>query len=149
LLFQSGVAIPVSWKESAREVMTRDFNFSGVANWYEARFGSLPTVLPVFSPKKSAVPATAKTDSQAWKLPAAWKAAESFDPVTGRMVFETGGDANIRSSGKTGWVTYVGERQGYGLMVAVRFPKGREVWYGNLENAAVEQNDVLYYGDLI
>jgi stage IV sporulation protein FA len=41
LLFQTSL-IPATWKDSAREVMTRDFNFSGVADWYEARFGSQP-----------------------------------------------------------------------------------------------------------
>lgn len=149
LLFQSGVALPAAWKESAREVMTRDFNFSGVADWYEARFGSFPSVLPVFTPKKTAVPASTANETQVWKLPESWKAADAFDPLTGRITFSIGEDAMVRNSGETGWVSYVGEKPGYGLMVAVRYPKGREIWYGNLEKAEVQENDVVYGGDLL
>jgi stage IV sporulation protein FA len=148
LLFQSGISLPLSWKAAAREAMTRDFNFAGAADWYEARFGTLPSVLPALSEKKSAVPVTAENQA-AWQFPAAWKVVKSFDPASPRVVMDTGEDGKIVHTGGTGWVTFVGEKPGLGLTVTVRFPKANELWFGNLQEAFVEENDVLYKGDAI
>lgn len=148
LLFQTSL-IPATWKNSAREVMTRDFNFSGVADWYEARFGSLPTLLPSLH-GPNAVPAAGTTTKQvdAWKLPANWKVVKSFEPKSAKVVLTTALDDQV-TIGETGWVTYVGEKQGYGTTVVVRLTKDREVWFGNLERVAVAKDDVLQAGQEI
>lgn len=146
LLFQTSL-IPASWKDSAREVMTRDFNFSGVADWYEARFGSLPTLLPSLH-GPNAVPAAGSTKEAAWKLPADWKVVKSFEPQSAKVVLNTGAQDTV-TIGETGWVTYVGEKPGYGTTVIVRLTKGREVWFGNLERVMVAKDDVLQAGQEI
>jgi len=148
LLFQTSL-IPASWKNSAREVMTRDFNFSGVADWYEARFGSLPTLLPSLH-GPNAVPAagTKAKDAPVWKLPASWKVVKTFEPKSAKVVLNTGAQDPV-TIGETGWVTYVGEQPGYGTTVIVKLTKGREVWFGNLERVMVAKNEMLQAGQEI
>lgn len=148
LIFQSGVSLPVSWKEGAREVMTRDFNFEAAADWYQARFGTIPSVLPALSEKKSAVPVTGE-NQPIWQFPDNWRIIKSFDPASPRVVMDMGEDGEIVHTGGTGWVTFVGEKPGLGLTVTVRFPKANELWFGNLQEAFVKENDVLYEGDAI
>lgn len=146
LLFQTSL-IPSTWKNSAREVMTRDFNFSGVADWYEARFGSLPTLLPSLTGPK-AVPASSGKSAPTWKLPASWKVVKSFEPTSAKVVLNTG-IQDVIAIGETGWVTYVGEQPGYGTTVIVRLTKDREVWLGNLNNVKVVKDEVLQAGQEI
>lgn len=146
VLFQTSL-IPTAWTNSAREVMTRDFNFSGVASWYEARFGSLPTLLPSLSDSKS-VPASSGSSAPSWKLPATWKVVKPYEPTSAKVVLQTGmQDAVV--IGETGWVTFVGEKPGYGTTVIVRLTKDREVWIGNLENIKVTKDEVLEPGQAI
>lgn len=147
VLFQTSL-IPVTWKNSAREVMTRDFNFSGVADWYEARFGSLPTLLPSLN-GPTAVPAAGSSKVAAgWKLPASWRIVKNFEPKSAKVVLDTGIGGQVLI-GETGWVTFVGEKPGYGTTVIVRLTKGREVWLGNLDNVKVAKDDVLQAGQEI
>ncbi|QRG69406.1 M23 family metallopeptidase [Brevibacillus choshinensis] len=149
LLFQTSL-IPVTWKDSAREVMTRDFNFAGVADWYEARFGSLPTLLPSLH-GPNAVPAAGTTTKEAavWKLPASWKVVKTFEPErSAKVVLNTGMEDPV-TIGETGWVTYIGDKPGYGTTVVVRLTKGREVWFGNMERVTVVKDDVVQAGQEI
>lgn len=127
--------------------MTRDFNFSGVADWYEARFGALPTLLPSFSNPK-AVPASTEGNAPVWKLPASWKVVKTFEPTSAKVVLLTG-IKDLVTIGETGWVTFVGEKPGFGTTVVVRLTKGREVWFGNLDSVQVAKDDVLQPGQTI
>ncbi|MEJ8545729.1 peptidoglycan DD-metalloendopeptidase family protein [Brevibacillus borstelensis] len=148
VLFQSSL-VPSSWKNQAREVMTRDFNFTGVANWYEARFGSLPTLLPSLSGTK-AVPASTPETLPVWKWSADWKVAKPFDPKSTKVVLSTSteGDGAV-VMGETGWVTFVGDKPGYGKTVVVRLSKGRELWFGNMETVQVAVDDFLGPGQVV
>ncbi|MGG1664204.1 peptidoglycan DD-metalloendopeptidase family protein [Brevibacillus sp. NRS-1366] len=144
LMFQTTM-IPATWKNQAREVMTRDFNFSGVADWYEARFGALPTLLPSLT-GPNAVPATGTNKNIAvWKLPATWQVVKAFEPNSPKVVLDTG-IADSVTIGEMGWVTFVGEKEGYGTTVIVRLTQGREVWLGNLDGVMVAKDDVLQPG---
>ncbi len=145
LLFQTSMPLPASWKEGARSVMTRDFNFAGVAAWYESRFHQLPTVLPtITSTQKDAVVANAR----AWQMPQSWRVVKPFDPASTRMIVDVGPTGDV-PNGEIGWVTYVGEKPGFGLTVVVQQGGGREVWYGNLERARVETNDWVKPGVVV
>lgn len=146
VLFHSSL-LPASWKNQAREVMTRDFNFSGAAEWYEARFGSLPTLLPSLSGTK-AVPAAAPKTGEVWMWPATWRVVKPYDPKSTKVVLSTEGDGSV-TMGETGWVTYVGDKPGYGQTVVVRLTKGREIWFGNLEQIHVSEDDFLEPGQVI
>ncbi|MDT3414374.1 stage IV sporulation protein FA [Brevibacillus aydinogluensis] len=146
LIFQTSV-VPLDWKHSAREVMTRDFNFAGVADWYEARFGALPTLLPSLSGKK-AVPVDGHSTQTVWKWPASWKVVKPFDHASGKVVLSTGTDGAV-TMGEAGWVTFVGEKPGFGTTVVVRLAQGREMWFGNLEKIQVAVNDFLQPGQVV
>ncbi|RNB54403.1 M23 family metallopeptidase [Brevibacillus gelatini] len=147
LLFQTSL-IPASWKDSAREVMTRDFNFAGVAAWYEARFGPIPTMLPQV-PGPSAVSATSTAkDAAVWRLPANWKVVKAYEASDAKVVLDTGVGEQVKI-GEMGWVSYVGEQPGFGTTVIVRLTKGREVWLGNLDSVGVAKDEVLSPGQVI
>jgi stage IV sporulation protein FA len=146
LLFHSSF-VPAAWKESAREVMTRDFNFAGVAAWYEQKFGEIPTFLPALSTKK-AVPASTSGATTKWKLPASWRVVKTFEPNNAKVVFNTGPNGEV-TIGEVGWVTYIGEKPGFGNTVVVRLKKGREVWFGNLERVNVARDDFLQPGQVV
>lgn len=147
LLFQTTI-IPASWKNQAREVMTRDFNFAGVAGWYEARFGSLPTLLPSLTGPNAVPAAGTSKNTVAWRLPATWKVVKAFEPNSAKVVLNTG-IADSVMVGEMGWVTYVGEQPGYGTTVIVRLTQGREVWLGNLDEVKVTKDEVLQPGQEI
>ncbi|ASJ52858.1 stage IV sporulation protein FA [Brevibacillus formosus] len=149
VLFQTTL-IPASWKSSAREVMTRDFNFSGVADWYEARFGPIPTMLPSIPTNPPAVPATSTTKEPAavWKFPSSWKIVRSYDPESANVILHTGMNDQI-TIGEAGWVAFVGEKPDYGTTVIVRLTKGREIWLGNLDSIGVTKDEVLTPGKVI
>ncbi|WP_126427939.1 M23 family metallopeptidase [Brevibacillus marinus] len=144
LLFQTSLPFPSPWKETAREIMTRDFNFAGVATWYESRFGHTPSVLPVLTPKQSPDPAFA--DQSAWQFPQGWRLVKPYDPASAKLVIDVGEDGRV-VNGETGWVTFVGEKAGFGTTIVVRLASQREAWYGNLEAVNVSVNDWVNPGD--
>lgn len=144
LLFQTTL-IPATWKNQAREVMTRDFNFAGVADWYEAKFGTMPTLLPSIT-GPNAVPATGTGKKEAvWKLPTSWKVVKAFEAKSAKVVLNTG-MADKVTIGEMGWVAFVGEQPGFGTTVVVRLTEGREVWLGNLDEVKVTKDEVLQPG---
>lgn len=147
VVFQTTL-IPLAWKDSAREVMTRDFNFAGVADWYEAKFGSIPTILPALPGQTTAVPASTEGSAPVWKLPAHWKVAKSYEPESAKVVLTTGISDQV-TIGETGWVAFVGEKPGYGTTVVVRLTQGREVWFGNLDGVRVTKDEVLQPGQVV
>jgi stage IV sporulation protein FA len=139
--------VPAAWKESARQIMTRDFNFAGVVAWSEQKFGKIPTILPAFSAKQAA-PSHASAGPTEWKLPASWRVVKTFEPNNAKVVFNTGPDGQV-TVGEVGWVTYVGEKPGFGNTVVIRLQQGREVWYGNLEQVNVARDDFLRPGQVV
>jgi stage IV sporulation protein FA len=148
LMFQSHAALPVGWKETAKEVMTRDYNFESVKNWYRSAFGSLPSVLPVFAGKVTAIPAQTNVPAQKWTAPITWKVVQPFDATSGRAIVDVGGDGKVFNP-EQGWVTFVGEKPGLGLTVTVQYANQREAWFSNLEQANVKVNDWVYPGNTI
>lgn len=144
LLFRTSLPFPVSWKETAREIMTRDFNFAGVAAWYESRFGSTPSVLPALTDTQTSDPAFRAPS--VWQLPHEWRLVKPYDPASAKLVIDVG-EAGRVVNGETGWVTFVGEKPGFGMTVVVQLASQREAWYGNLETVNVRVNDWLNPGD--
>ncbi len=145
LLLQSSIALPASWKETAREVMSRDFNFKGVAAWYESRFGSLPSVLPALSSKQQQGQENPVATPLVWQTPTSWKLVRPFDHLTNQVIMDAG-QANVRN-GETGWVTFVGEKPDLGYTVIVQYANNREAWYANLAKPTVAVNDWVKSGD--
>ncbi|MET3290405.1 UNVERIFIED_CONTAM: stage IV sporulation protein FA [Brevibacillus sp. OAP136] len=148
LVFQSNVVLPTGWKDTAKEVMTRDYNFETVANWYQGAFGKLPSVLPAFAGKDAAVPAQTNVQTQKWTAPATWKVVQPFTNANGRVVVNVGADGKVLNA-EQGWVTFIGEKPGLGFSVVVQYANQREVWFSNLEQAAVALNDWVYPGSTI
>lgn len=148
LMFQSTIALPTGWKEMAKEVMTRDYNFESVAGWYQSSFGRLPTVLPAFAGKENAVPAQTSVQGQKWTAPAEWKVVKPFDAANGRAIVAVGPDGKVLNA-EQGWVTFIGEKPGLGMTVVIQYAGQREVWFSNLEQTSVALNDWVYPGSTL
>jgi len=147
IMFQTSVGVPAAWREEVKLVLTRDFNFEGVAQWYEQKLGTSPTVLPVLTTKKGQI-APASTTVQQWTLPSYWKVARPFDDKHTRVVLESAETGDVTNS-ELGWVTSIGEKEGFGQTVVIRYAGGREAWYGNLGEVRVAVNDFVKPGELI
>lgn len=146
LLFQSNVGLPSGWRETAKEVMTRDYNFQAVGQWYESTFGQLPSVLPAFAGKDSAVPAQSSLQREKWSVPREWKVVQPFDSASGRIVVDVGAVGKVYNA-QNGWVTFVGDKPGLGLTVVIQYANQREAWFTNLEQTGIHVNDWVYPGD--
>ncbi|WP_232695600.1 M23 family metallopeptidase [Brevibacillus daliensis] len=147
IVFQSTLPVPHSWKQFSREVMTRDFNFNGVAVWYQQVIGHSPSFLPVFSPKQESIPVSSPLTMK-WNLPQNWKVVKPYDPNSAKIVLDLGQTGDVINN-ETGWVLEVGEKPGYGKTVVVQYANGREVWFGNLEVVHVKVDDWLSKGDIV
>lgn len=144
-VFQGGLPLPASWLHHAQDAMTRDYRFEEVAAWYESTFGAPPIDLPILSADKgNEVPVQSSRDL--WVFPSDWKVVKSYHPETPRIVLDLGEDGRV-SSMETGLVTFVGEKEGFGLTVIVTLSGHREVWYGNLSNTFVKVNDWINEGE--
>ncbi|MBG9788964.1 M23 family metallopeptidase [Brevibacillus laterosporus] len=149
VLLKSPFGVPNTWRDLSREVMTRDFNFEGVAVWYEQVTGHSPSALPVLFDKKEkeSVPANAYQLSK-WSLPKEWKIAKEYDSKSAKLVVDLGNKGEVLNM-DTGWVTSVGEKPGYGTTVIIQYTDDREIWYGNLEKVNVSVNDWVNTKDLV
>ncbi|QOT01109.1 M23 family metallopeptidase [Brevibacterium sp. JNUCC-42] len=149
ILLKSPFGVPNTWRELSREVMTRDFNFEGVAVWYEQVTGHSPSALPVLFDKKEkeSVPATASQINK-WSIPKEWKIAKAYDSQSAKLVVDLGKKGEVLNM-DTGWVTSIAEKPGYGTTVIIQYTNGREAWYGNVEKVNVSVNDWLNRGDLV
>ncbi|HZG16684.1 MAG TPA: M23 family metallopeptidase [Candidatus Bathyarchaeia archaeon] len=148
LMFKSSTPLPAAWKETVREVMTRDFNFEGVSAWYQEKFGHVPTILPVLTPTNKAVPAQGNAVNQPWHVAGEWKVVKPYDPASSKLILAVEGTGQIKN-GELGWVTFVGDKPGYGLTVVVQMTGNREAWYGNMEAVAVEKDEMVNPGDVL
>ncbi|CCF16927.1 MULTISPECIES: M23 family metallopeptidase [Brevibacillus] len=149
VLLKSPFGVPNTWRDLSREVMTRDFNFEGVAVWYEQVTGHSSSALPVLFNKKEkeSVPANAYQLSK-WSLPKEWKIAKEYDTKSAKIVVDLGDKGEVVNM-DTGWVTFVGEKPGYGTTVVMQYTNDREIWYGNLEKVNVSVNDWVNKKDTV
>jgi stage IV sporulation protein FA len=120
------------------EVMERDFNFEGVALWYQEHLGGSSSILPAFQ---------RKTDSQGqtsgrveWVVPVAGDVHRPFREGEQGMVLRVTEDAPVVAAAE-GWVTKAGTVEGLGKTVIIRHRDGQETWYGWLKEIRVKEKD--------
>lgn len=147
LIFQSSFPLPEAVRTTARDAMTRDFNFEGVAVWYETRFGQPPSILS-FKQTKRDVPVHSPKQASLLQFPSSWQLVNNFDPDSAKVVIKVDPSGQI-VNGETGWVRFVGEQSGFGTTIIVQLSDQREAWYGNLDIADVNVNDWIYAGQVL
>lgn len=120
------------------EVMERDFNFEGVALWYQEHLGGSASILPVFQEKSPTDHDNA--DKIEWVVPTSGKVQRPFQEGERGIVIQTDEDAPVVAAAE-GWVIRAGTVEGLGNTVVVRHADGRETWYGWLKKVQVEEKD--------
>ncbi|WP_400242635.1 peptidoglycan DD-metalloendopeptidase family protein [Niallia sp. JL1B1071] len=119
-------------ENSLRQVMSQEFNFMVVTDWYEDKFGKPLAFLPE---QKEQVQDTEQL--QQYALSASGKVLEEFQKNGQRIAIETGTDTTVQSFNE-GQITFIGEKEGFGKTVVIKHSDQSESWYGNLEEVDVK-----------
>ncbi|OYD08249.1 M23 family metallopeptidase [Paludifilum halophilum] len=135
LVFQSQVPAGKQVQAFITEVMERDYNFRGVAQWYQENIDGSPAILPTFREKNEQ-----EKSEQRWIAPVKGELTGSFKKEDRGVTLRTSEQAPVVSAAE-GWVVEAGRKEGLGLTVVVRHTDGRETWYGWLKEIRVKEKD--------
>lgn len=144
LVFQSGAPAGKQAQQFISEVMNRDYNFAGVARWYQENVGGSPAILPTFTEKSQTKP----SKKVQWVAPADGTLARPFRSSERGIVIKTAPQAPVVAASE-GWVVEAGKKEGLGLTVILRHVDGRETWYGWLGEIRVKEKDWVQPRELL
>jgi stage IV sporulation protein FA len=128
-----------------REVMTREFNFAGLSQWYQQHVGATPVILPAFFANH---PQKEETHRDAWIVPAKGKIILPFADKRTGIVLRMQAAAEVVAATE-GWVTFAGQKEGFGNTVIIQHANGMETWYGWLQNLRIKEKDWVQGGQPI
>lgn len=132
-------------KAFVSEVMTRDFNFAGTAEWIKNVAGIDTNVLPVFTTKKKP-----PSDKQVitWGTPIKGKIMLPYNEERKGIVVKTTKGAPIGAAAD-GLVSYIGKKDGLGQVIIIRHASGKETWYGYAQHTKVKEKEWVRKGQPI
>lgn len=138
VVFQADSPAAMQTQAFITEVMERDFNFQGVADWVDANLGGMPAIIPTFSKDDT----SDKTGLQpsTWLPPMQGHVVEHYTQEHPYVRFVGSGEGLVTASAE-GLVTFVGDREGWGYCVIVQHAGDMETWYGPLSDVEVQQSD--------
>lgn len=139
VIFQADTIIARQSQELITEVMERDYNFQGVAEWYEAHLGGIPAIIPTFSNKNDPHKESSPRPS-VWLSPVQGQVVEHFKEDRPYMTFNGSDDGQVTAS-TDGLISFVGEKEGWGNCVIVQHAGDTETWYGPVSSVQVELSD--------
>lgn len=139
-LFESDNPYAQKSQQFIKEALTRDYNFKGFYNLYQAKFTGNSAILPSFEivEKEKIVKLPAPIN----ELPIEIKELE-----TG-IYIETNQGQQVRAMDK-GIVTYIGETESLGKVIKIMHQNEIESTYGLLDEINVEKDGWVEQGGLI
>lgn len=146
-IFQTDTAMTKPAQAFITEVMERDFNFQGAQDWYEARFGSVPAIIPTFNKRSEPVTQNSLRSNKVM-LPVQGQVVERYSEDHPYVTLN-GSDGGQVKAGAEGLVSFVGEKEGWGNCVILQHTGGMETWYGPLSSVQVELSDWVQVEDLL
>ncbi|WP_141433629.1 M23 family metallopeptidase [Bacillus sp. 03113] len=120
-------------REFVIQTMNEDFQFATVSNWYEQKFGKPLAFLPTSTNKKEN---RSESNDEPYALPASGRILENFSKNGQRITIETGKGATVDAMNE-GFVSFIGEKDGFGKTVIIQHSDNSESWYGNLADINV------------
>lgn len=145
-IFQWNVPLGEKIRPFVSEVLERDFNFDGMAAWYQDKFGDNLTILPALAIKDT-------------KGEAVWAQVNFTSPAQGVIIMPFYKDGqgvwiglkkgNRVSAADEGWVVFSGSKEGFGKTVVIRHRHGVETWYAQLAEIQVKKNAWVQSGETI
>jgi stage IV sporulation protein FA len=142
LIFESHSPALFPVEQFVSQVMTRDFRFAGMAEWFKSHMGGSPAILPAFTPRQEEVP------RMGWSPPVSGKIVLPFDEKRKGILIQTAPHAKVGATAE-GWVIFAGVKPGLGKTVIIRHQDNKETWYGCLDKIEVKEKDWVKKGDLI
>ncbi|SFS96009.1 M23 family metallopeptidase [Marininema halotolerans] len=143
LIFQSQAPSGKTAQAYIAEVMERDYNFAGVAQWYENTIGDSPSILPAFL--NSGSPSNTK---ETWMSPVKGKKVTTYSKQDRGVFIQTAKGAPVVAVAE-GWVIKAGTEEGLGKTVIIRHKDGRETWYGGMDTLRVKEKDWVKSNQLL
>nr|WP_295971802.1 M23 family metallopeptidase [uncultured Bacillus sp.] len=128
-------------REFVAKSMEEDFQFAAVSEWYESTFGEQLALLPSTNSNKQK---EIMNDIQ-YALPASGKILEEFGENGQRITIEIAKDAPVEAM-NGGFVSFVGEKEGFGNAVVIQHADKSESWYGNLSSIDVSLYEYVEKG---
>ncbi|NGP45484.1 M23 family metallopeptidase [Bacillaceae bacterium SIJ1] len=130
-------------------VMTENYSFAAVEEWYSAHFGEPFAWLPFT--KESTQPLASEDQTiedipqgpaDNLALPASGQVAKPFSQDHRGVVIETGPNTEVKSI-DYGYVIFAGTKDELGKTVIVQHSDDTETWYGNLDEVSVQLYDFI------
>ncbi|MBA4541385.1 MULTISPECIES: M23 family metallopeptidase [Thermoactinomyces] len=144
LVFRSQSPVLKPAEQWISGVMTHDFQFAGMENWFKRYLGGSPSILPAFSRSET----DEKPREHRWHSPVFGKVVLPFDEQRKGIVIRTVAHARVAAADE-GWVIFAGEKPGLGKTVIIQHEGGSETWYGQLAGIDVKPKDWVKKGQTI
>ncbi|RKN83845.1 peptidoglycan DD-metalloendopeptidase family protein [Paenibacillus ginsengarvi] len=129
--------------------LTEEYNFSGMAAWYERKFGGLPAILPALGGKRD--PEAQKVSSSSLKgmyTPVHGKIVEKLSDGELGITLRTVPEAKVVAI-DTGRVVAVSDSADKGTTVVLQHSGGLQSIYGWLQGTSLKTNDWVKGGETI
>lgn len=130
-----------------RAAFAQELQLEAAYAWYEARFGEIPSFIPVWDRAPRDAAEVQASAGRAYVAPVTGHIIEPFGGIgagAGIIMRVTGG-ASVAAM-DTGLVIYAGETQETGQTVVIRHPDGVETVYGYLAKRTVEKDQWVETG---
>lgn len=139
--FQSSHPFALTSQQYIKDALTRDFNFKGVYNLYQAKFSGSPAILPTFDivSKEEVVP-TLKSPITALPM--------GIEEVDTGIYIETVNNQEVVAM-DIGLVTKIEVDEKLGSTIIIRHQNGVESIYSMLNNVDIEVDDWVTAGQTI
>lgn len=126
--------------------LEHNMNVQGVMSWYEGQTGNKLEFLPSFLKQNQSPNQVEKSE---YIVPVTGATLmSSYNPTQQAIALGTNENQEIEVI-QEGWVTFVGERDGFGTTVIINHGQGLESWYGRITNPVVQVNDWVEQGNVI
>lgn len=129
-------------KSSVATVMTNDFKFAQVSNWYEDTLGSPLAFLPMVGDEKVQKKQGKENGKVAFAEPVSGQVTRQFSDKSKGVMVQTAANSSIKAV-KDGLVLFVGEKDDTGKTVVIQHDNGAESWYGELDEIEVKPYDYV------
>lgn len=147
VVFQADTSLARQAQAFITDVMERDFNFQGVADWYEANLGGMPAIIPAFSKNNNTADKSSLRPAN-WTLPVQGQVVQRYSEDHPYVTLNGSGERQVTASAE-GLVSFVGEKEGWGQCVILQHAGDMETWYGSLSDVQVELSDWVQPEELL
>lgn len=139
-------------KSELKASLNNEFNFAGVSDWYQNKFGSPLAILPLgkkTQPVEQATAPTLKTDApQSYAVPVSGQVTEAFSQSKTGVTVQTNSASSVESI-DSGYILSINNDKDTGKTVVIQHANGDQSIYGKLQTVDVKVYDFVKKGQTI